>query len=106
TVLKAFFDESFVIPNAMIASEDGQSLVPYTGPDVERITVGGELNKLASNIALGRDMASVHWRSDAVQGILLGEAVAISILRDQRPTFTEPFGGFTFTKFDGTRVMT
>ena len=66
--------------------------------------MGGELNKLASNIALGRDMAGVHWRSDAVQSILLGEAVAVSILRDQRSTLNEPFSGLTFTKFDGTTV--
>jgi hypothetical protein len=37
-------------------------------------TVGGELNKLADNVALGRNMAAVHWRSDAEQSLLLGEA--------------------------------
>jgi hypothetical protein len=104
TALKAFFNESFVIPKPVIASDDGQSLVPYTGSDAGQITVGGELNKLANNVALGRDVAGVHWRSDAEQGLLLGEAVAISILRDQRATFNEPFGGFTFTKFDGTTI--
>jgi hypothetical protein len=65
TALKAFFNESFVIPKPMVASDDGQSLVPYTDPDAGQITVGGELNKLANNVALGRDMAGVHWRSDA-----------------------------------------
>jgi hypothetical protein len=25
-------------------------------------------------------------------------------LRDQRPTYNEPFNGFTFTKFDGTTI--
>ena len=79
TVLKALFNESFVVPNPVMASEDGLSLVPYTG---ESLTVGGELNKLASNIALGRDAAGVHYRSDGVEGIKLGEAIAISILRD------------------------
>ena len=100
TVLKAFFDESFVIPNP-VKSDDGLLLVPYTDKDAGEITVGGELNKLANNIALGRDMAAVHWRSDGYQSLLLGEAVAISILRDQLRTFNEPFEGFTFTKFDG-----
>jgi len=103
TVLKAFFDESFVIPNPMVASDDGKSLGPYPDPNGE-ITVGGELNKLANNIALGRDMAAVHWRSDGYQSLLLGEAVAISILRDQRKTFNEPFEGFTFHKFDGMKI--
>src|SRR5207302_3060143 len=102
TVLKAFFNENSLIPNPVVASDDGQSLLPYVAPDASKITVGGELDKLASNIALGRDMAGVHWRSDAVQSILLGEAVAVSILRDQRSTFNEPFSGLTFTKFDGT----
>jgi hypothetical protein len=104
TALKAFFNETFVIANPVIASDDGQSLLPYTGADAGQITVGGELNKLADNIALGRDMAGVHWRSDGEQALLLGEAVTISILRDQRPTYNEPFNGFTFTKFDGTTI--
>jgi hypothetical protein len=104
TALKAFFNETFVLPNSVVASDDGQSLVPYTGADAGQITVGGELNKLADNVALGRDMAGVHWRSDAEQALLLGEAVAISILRDQRPTYNEPFDGFTFTKFDGKTI--
>jgi hypothetical protein len=104
TALKAFFNESFVIANPMVASDDGQSLVPYTGSDAGQITVGGELNKLANNVALGRDMAGVHWRSDAEQSLLLGEKVAISILRDQRHTYNEPFSGFTFTKFNGVPI--
>jgi hypothetical protein len=104
TALKAFFNESFVIPNPMVASDDGQSLVPYTGSDAGQITVGGELNKLANNVALGRDMAGVHWRSDAKQALLLGERVTVNILRDQRLTYNEPFSGFTFTRFDGVPI--
>jgi hypothetical protein len=104
TALKAFFNESFVLSGSVVASDDGQSLLPYTGADVGQITVGGELNKLADNVALGRDISGVHWRSDAAQALLLGEAVTISILRDQRPTYNEPFNGFTFTKFDGTSI--
>lgn len=100
TMLKAFFEESFVIPNPLVASADGLSLLPYSGPP---LTVGGELNKLASNIALGRDFAGIHWRSD-MQGIFLGEAVAIGLLEDYRNTYNENFCGFSFTKFDGTTV--
>lgn len=54
-------------------------------------------------LALG-NMAGVHYRSDGYQALLLGEAVAISILRDTRRTYNENFQGFTFTKFDGTRI--
>jgi len=100
TVLKALFNESFVIPNPVTPSDDGLSLVPYTAS----LTVGGELNKLASNIALGRDAAGVHYRSDGVEGIKLGEAIAISILRDTATLYNEVFPGFSFTKYDGTPV--
>jgi len=102
TVLKAWFDESYVIPNPIQVSPDGLSLQPYTGAT---LTVGGELNKLAANVAVSRNIAGVHWRSDAVEALKLGEAVAISLLRDQRLTYNENFPGFTFTKFDGTRVI-
>jgi hypothetical protein len=49
-------------------------------------------------------MAGVHWRSDAVESNLLGEAATISMLYDMKHTFSEPFSGFTFTKFDGTTI--
>jgi len=104
TALKAFFDESFVIRNPVVPSDDGQSLMPYTGEDVDQITVGGELNKVANNIALGRDIEGVHWRSDGFYGLKLGEAVAISVMRDQHHLFNEHFSGLTFTKFDGSTI--
>ena len=34
----------------------------------------------------------------------LGEEVAIALLRDERTTFREAFDGFSFTRFDGSRV--
>jgi len=101
TILKALFDGSYVIPNPVVATPDGLSLEPWTGED---LTVAGELNKLASNVATGRNMAGVHWRSDAIESLRLGEALAISILRDQRGCYNEVFEGFTFTKFDGTTI--
>jgi hypothetical protein len=102
TVLKAWFDESFVIPNPMVPDPTGQTLVPYTG---DALTVGGELNKTASNVAIGRNIAGVHWRSDATESLALGEAVAISVLKDQKGCYNEPFSGFSLTKFDGTTVV-
>lgn len=101
TVLKAFFKESFVIANPVEASADGLLLLPYTDA---ALTVGGELNKLAANIALGRDTAGVHWRSDGIEGIALGEAVALGILQDFNLTYNEDFSGFSLTKFDGTLI--
>ena len=104
TILKALFDESYVLPNPVVATADGSSLVPYTGPDAGQLTVGGELNKLAANIGVGRNIAGVHWRSDYVESLKLGEAIAISVLKDQKLTYGETFEGFTFTKFDGTKI--
>ena len=102
TILKAWFDESYVIPNPVVPDETGTTLLPYNGPD---LTVGGELNKIASNVANGRNIAGVHWRSDSTESHKLGEAIAISVLRDQKATYNERFGGFRLTKFDGTTVV-
>jgi hypothetical protein len=107
TILKALFDERkpFVeLTQPLVPTSDGLALVPYAGGDAGQMTVGSELNKLASNVAFGRNGAGVHWRTDATESLRLGEEVAICILRDQRLTFSEDFGGFTFTKFDGTAI--
>lgn len=102
TILKAMFDENFVIPNPVVPNPgDPTQLVAYNGPP---LTVGGELNKLASNVAIGRNIAGVHWRSDATESLKFGEEVAIRMLQDQAGCYNEPFAGFTITKFDGTTV--
>ena len=77
TILKALFDEDLAVPDCVVPSRDGQSLVPYKGP---ALTVRGEVEKLAFNVAFGRNFAGIHWRSDATGGIQLGEEVAITIL--------------------------
>ena len=102
TILKAFFNEDYVLPNPVTASADGLSLEPYAG---NNLTIGNELNKLAANISIGRDTAGVHWRSDGIQGLLLGEKVAISLLEDCKDTYNEIFTGFPIRKFDGTVVV-
>ena len=102
TLLKAFFDESRVIANPVQPDPaDPTKLVAYNGPP---LTVGGELNKLAVNFGFGRNWAGIHWRSDAAASMALGEEVAIGMLRDERMTLREPFDGFSFTRFDGSRV--
>jgi hypothetical protein len=104
TILKAFFPGNHRIQNPMVASEDGLSLVAYTGPDADDITVEGEINKLASNIALGRNFAGVHWRSDYTEAIRLGECVAISMLEDYACLYNEDFT-WRFRTFDGNQVV-
>lgn len=95
------FDESYVIPNPLMPNpaDNGQTVVPLSPPAT--LTVGGELNKVAANVGYGRNVASVHYRSDAHASLRLGEQVAISILQDMVKTFAEPFEGFSFTSFDG-----
>jgi hypothetical protein len=102
TLLKAFYDESLPFPNPVQPDpNDPTKLVPWQGPP---LTVGGELNKLALNWGSGRTAAGIHWRSDAAASYAQGEALVISLLREQKLTFREPFEGFSFTRFDGTRV--
>ncbi len=100
TILKAWFDESFVLPNPVVASPDGMSLLPYEGAP---LTVGGELNKVAANIAAGRNFAGIHWRTDFSEAVKLGEAVAIGVLEEQRATYSER-ARFSLTKFDGRTI--
>lgn len=101
TVLKACFNESWELPGCVVPSSDGTVLEPYRGP---ALTLGGELDKLVENIANARNIAGIHWRSDAGEGMKLGEDFAIHFLREMKLTSSEFFTGFSVTKFDGTRV--
>jgi hypothetical protein len=109
TIVKAWFNDLAPvnsIPGVSIVqpSEDGFSLVPYEGSDAGQLTIGGEMNKLAANIAIGRNHAGVHWRHDYADSLPLGEAVAISMLNDMAQCWNEKFEGFSFTKFNGQRI--
>jgi hypothetical protein len=112
TVLKAWFDQDAPLPFApVVPNVDGTALISYTGADKDQLTVGGELNKVAANIAIGRNMAGVHWRSDYTESLKLGEEIAIEILRQQSANhnYNERLAGggdpsFTLTKFDGATV--
>jgi hypothetical protein len=101
TMLKAILDEDWVFPKPVVAGDDGLRLVPYTGPD--KLTIGGEANKLAANIALGRNHAGVHWRSDYQNSLALGEEIAIRVLRDKKAIYNE-HASWTFTRFNGTKI--
>jgi len=104
TMLKFFFDENYVIPNPVVPSNDGLSLLPYTGPDAGQITLGGELNKLARNVTFGHGvLAGIHWRTDSEYSMTLGEAMAIAHLQDRAALYREKFS-ITFTKLDGNKV--
>ena len=111
TVLKAFFDcKQTFKPNgkdsdmAYVSVNNGEklSLVPVFDQHCNKahLTVEGELNKLASNIAIGRNWAGVHYFTDYYESILMGEQIAIGILEEQKLTFGENFS-MTIPLFGG-----
>jgi len=101
TILKAFFDPDYVFAHPVESTADGSALEPWRGAD---LTLGNEIDKLANNIALGRDAAGVHYRSDSVRGLFVGEQQALWLLRDYSRTYNERFDGFIVRKFNGDRV--
>ena len=90
-----------LLPACVVPNQEGTSLLPC--PDYAP-TVGAEIDKLAFNVALARNWAGIHFRSDDDAGIRLGEDVAISVLQDLVQTYTENFKGLSFTRIDGTAV--
>jgi hypothetical protein len=109
TLLKAFFDteramtcptakidDPTTLPPAFVASDDGSKLEKAAENDT--LYVCGELEKLASNIATGRNAAGVHWRSDATQGMELGEAVATYYLYETAWSLNEESFCFSFRR--------
>ncbi|HUK73850.1 MAG TPA: twin-arginine translocation signal domain-containing protein [Candidatus Bathyarchaeia archaeon] len=110
--IKFFFDgnqnmRQLLVDNhsdVMVPSQDGLSLVPYTGHDRDQLTVNSELQKLAFNVTFGHGIhAGIHFRSSSYWSIILGEAVGISVLYDRANSYFEPFN-IQITKFDGTVV--
>ncbi|MDJ0680220.1 MAG: vanadium-dependent haloperoxidase, partial [Xenococcaceae cyanobacterium MO_167.B52] len=109
TMLKAFFDTSAVIgrdsdsegdikitsrqeyddngyqPVAFIADSSGTNLedIYQSNPPANPLTVGDELNKIAANISIGRNMAGVHYYSDYIDSLVMGEKIALGVLLEQ-----------------------
>jgi hypothetical protein len=117
TVLKAYYEGSLSFADlkapVYVTTDDGSppknlqdgDFGGYSYADLApRLTITGELNKLASNIGLGRNFAGVHWRSDYAESILLGERLALEFLRERCNTYNEPVSCF-ITKFDGSEVV-
>ncbi len=116
TILKAFFDTNAVfvrrgnddlfalhqtgdVPVQYVPNATGDHLVASTGGDF--LTLEGELNKLAANISIGRNMAGVHYFSDYYDSLRMGEQIALRILEEQALCYpTDPFV-LTVPTFDG-----
>jgi hypothetical protein len=97
TILKAFFDNNHQI-NIHVPNDDGSDLVKMS----ERVKVGDELDKLASNIAFFRNAAGVHYRSDGL-GIELGERIAIEMLQEHFDRYPHKVKSI-FNKRDGSKI--
>ena len=100
TVLKALFDGQAQIINPVSTDQNGTILTPLG----TALTVNGELNKLCSNISIGRDAAGVHYASDYTYCRDLGEQVGISIVQDALAA-SEITGSVTLQKFDGSTIQ-
>jgi hypothetical protein len=101
TILKAFFNEEYPVLHPVEATVDGSDLAAWKG---EPLTLGNEINKLAANVALGRDAAGVHFRSDSINGLFVGEEQALGLLCDYSRTYNERFDGFVLSTFRGDKV--
>lgn len=110
TILKAFFDHKHPLEIAgdaswaFIPTADGTALETTNVVNKEghpsSLTIEGELNKLASNISIGRNWAGVHYFTDYIESLRMGEQIAIGILEEQKLTYGENFS-MTVPLFDG-----
>ena len=109
TIIKAFFDDTVRIasymPILIVDPAHPDRLKKYYSSAMHIMTVGSELDKLASNIAMGRSWAGLHFRSDNEAGLQLGEQIAIRYLQEHARMYHEEcFAGFELTKRDGKRI--
>lgn len=94
TIFKAFYNEDFEI-DELIPNDDGTQLIK-TG---NKVKIGDELNKLASNVSIGRSFAGVHYRMDG-DGLYIGQEVAINYLRERSKEYKE-IKGLNLIDLDG-----
>jgi hypothetical protein len=74
----------------------------YTGSAYLKLE--GEINKLASNCADFRNIAGIHYRSDAEAGLSIGEQAAIILLEDVVKKYNANLA-FVFRKRNGEKVV-
>lgn len=105
TVIKAFIDPNYEFRFPLEPTRDGRDWGQYYGPPT---TAHIELEKLAINVAVGRQWAGIHWLVDSVGGLLLGEQVGLAVLAEAKAQYAETLGGwfkgFEVTTFEGKKV--
>jgi len=106
TILKSYLQEDAKITNPV--RPDPTDPTQLTSADVDTLTVGGEIDKLATNIPYVRGMAGIHYRSDTTSRLRIGERIATAVLRERlRQRSADAYGStgrFSFTTFDGVPV--
>ena len=115
-MLKAFF-EMFTDCNSFeereLCDKDGRPIVYVPTKDGSKLvadkksrgklTIQGELDKLAANISIARNMGGVHYYSDYYDSLRMGERIAIGILLEQAPSYGDGVQS-SFKSLDGDHV--
>ena len=86
-------------PIVYVPDQTGERLVP-DAKTKEPLTIQGELDKLAANISIERNMAGVHYYSDYYDSLRTGERIAVGILLEQASCDGETVE-MAFKSFDG-----
>jgi hypothetical protein len=130
TILKAFFDEDACLARrtgsgevqavsaeqiadggwdkvVFVPTSDGSALQDLAAnfDQVDYLRVGDELGKLAANISIGRNMAGVHYYSDYIDSLRMGEEIAIGILQEQSVLYPKDQFRVSLTTFDGQKCV-
>lgn len=90
-------------PDALVAKAHDKLQI-VTGVSPGDVTIEGELNKLAANVSIGRNMAGVHYYTDYYDSLRMGERLAVGILEEQMTTYPDPVT-MRLGSFDGDRVI-
>ena len=109
TMIKCFFQ----LVKGMMPRQEMLTLADIKIPDIlhntsprvtpANLTVNDELDKLAANISIGRNMAGVHFATDYTESVRMGERVAVGLVAEQLLTYGEPVSILIET-FDGDRL--
>ncbi|GIT92340.1 phosphoesterase [Jannaschia pagri] len=84
----------------------GSCLVATTAPEDagSQLTLQGELNKLAANVALARSFAGIHTYGASWDAMRMGERLAVGLLLDRLAASDQP-ASLTFESFDGDALV-
>lgn len=114
-LLKAFFDHKaefgsgLSAPVKPVENAGGETVLREVDIDPEKpLTIESEANKLAANTHLGRNFGGIHYRSDGVAGMEIGERIATSYLVELLNAKQEDVVGPTelrFPRFNGEKTV-